>query len=101
MSEGMEDNSGRFIFCGLRDVRQEINDTIEAHIKKLGKDNKENKIVDVNQMRIEKIKTKTVDELSVEFAVALRVVLEDSEKYQILSKSEMIVKLYCLLYMKL
>lgn len=83
MSEGMEDNSGRFIFCGLRDVRQEINDTIEAHIKKLGKDNKENKIVDVNQMRIEKIKTKTVDELSVEFAVALRVVLEDSEKYQI------------------
>ena len=83
MYEGMKDNSGRFIFCGLRDVRQEINEAIEDHIKKRGEDNKDNKIVDINQVRIEKIKTKTVDELSGEFAVALRAVLEDSDKWQI------------------
>lgn len=42
MYEGMKDNSGRFIFCGLRDVRQEINEAIEDHIKKRGEDNKDN-----------------------------------------------------------
>ena len=80
MSEGMEDNSGRFIFCGLRNVKQEMDKIIEDYLKN---PDKGNKLIDVNQLRIGEIKTKTVDELSEEFTVALRAVLEDSDKNQI------------------
>lgn len=80
MSEGMEDNSGRFVFCGLRNVKHEIDDTIDAYLKDGGK---LERTIDCSKIRIKEIKLKSVDDLAIEFAVALNIVLRNSDKYNI------------------
>lgn len=36
--EGMQDNSGRFVFCGLRDVKKEVEDKISEYLKQKKRD---------------------------------------------------------------
>lgn len=82
--EGMQDNSGRFVFCGLRDVKKEVEDKISEYLKQ----KKEGRHEDVfnNGLRVDDIKLKTIDELACEFSRALTLVIGDTEKYEILEQ---------------
>lgn len=88
ISDGMIDNSGRFVFCGLRDVKKEVDDVIKAYLAKKedGKDKQIEKYIDCNKLRVNDIALKTIDDLSHEFSRALLVVINNPEKYDILKR---------------
>lgn len=88
ISDGMVDNSGRFVFCGLRDVKKEVDDVIKAYLAKKedGKDKPIEKYIDCNKLRVNDIALKTIDDLSHEFSRALLLVINNPEKHDILKR---------------
>lgn len=83
ISEGMKDNSGRFVFCGLRDVKKEVDGVIEEYLKN---EKKPKDFFSDDGLRVNDIKLKTIDDLASEFSSALSIVIRDSEKYAILKQ---------------
>lgn len=88
ISDGMIDNSGRFVFCGLRDVKKEVDDVIRAYLAKKedGMDRPIEKYIDFNKLRVNDIALKTIDDLSHEFSRALLLVINNPKKYDILKQ---------------
>lgn len=86
ISDGMIDNSGRFVFCGLRDVKKEVDDVIRAYLAKKDDDKPIEKYIDCNKLHVNDIALKTIDELSHEFSHTLLLVINDFGKYDILKQ---------------
>lgn len=79
MAEGVQSRNGRFIYCGVRDVKSEMELLIEEHIKKQNRGEEINDNL-VKQDRVNNVKLKSVEELGQEFSKALEVVYSDVEK---------------------
>ncbi len=83
ISEGMKDNSGRFVFCGLRDVKKEVDEKIKYYFKN---GEKSKAFFCNNGLRVNDIKLKTIDDLTSEFSSALSIVISEPDKYAILKQ---------------
>lgn len=98
MAEGVESREGRFIYCGVRDVRQEMEQLIKKEIKRQNKgenpEEKERNII-VQDTRMEDVKIKPIKRLAAEFSEALLSINYDSAKcdawYVMLERCEELV----------
>lgn len=79
MAEGVQSRSGRFIYCGVRDVKSEMESLIEEHVQKKQNGDEDNDNL-VKQVRVNNVKLKSVEELGQEFANALETLYSDVEK---------------------
>lgn len=86
MSDGMADNSGRFVYCGLRDVKSEIDEYMIQNRQKKRDNNVITQEDDETLERFkldrqqEKIIQKSLATLAAEFEKALAVICSDTEK---------------------
>lgn len=79
MAEGVQNRKGRFIYCGVRDVKSEMESLIDEQVQK---EQKEDDVKDnlVKQLRVNNVKLKSVEELGQEFSKALEDVYSDADK---------------------
>lgn len=84
ISQDMEKNQGRYIYCGIRDINQEVEDEI-----KLLRTNKYGKIVleDLLNDKYEFNYLKSISTLNEEFAYALIRILQNSRKKELLKEA--------------
>lgn len=86
---GLENNSGRFIFCGVRDVRKEMENFIEEYFANNTKSEDEpqerfNPIDIAYNDRQEEVLLKPLKVLAKEFCIALQVVRQQKDKMLLL-----------------
>lgn len=79
MAEGVDSRQGRFIYCGIRDVKQEMEILINNHIATAPDPNQKNNNTIVQEKRVNEVKLKTVQRLAEEFSAALNVVSTNYE----------------------
>lgn len=81
MAEGVESRKGRFVYCGVRDVRKEMEKYIQGYLAKKGRkkqdeganEEQENPII-VQDERTDEVVLKPISELASEFFEALQVI---------------------------
>lgn len=90
IANGLEDNEGRFIFCGTRDVKTELNEYISQYEKEK-KERNENSTNDFLPIELLKnnrqshVCLKEIDKLANEFVSAYKII-NDENKIDILQK---------------
>lgn len=81
MADGVESREGRFVYCGVRDVKQEIDGIISKHLPKQGEaSTAEDQRIIIKDERLDDIKLKPVNTLANEFGTALVEIFRDSTK---------------------
>ena len=71
MAEGVDSRQGRFIYCGVRDVKQEMEILIKQHIENAPDPNQRNNNTIIQEKRVNEVKLKPVQRLAEEFSTAL------------------------------
>ena len=74
MSEGVDSRQGRFIYCGVRDVKQEMEDLMQRHKETAPDPNLPNNNIIVQEKRVNEVKLKPIQRLADEFSAALNVI---------------------------
>lgn len=74
MAEGVDSRQGRFIYCGVRDVKQEMEILIKQHIENAPDPNQRNNNTIIQKKRVNEVKLKPVQRLAEEFSTALNVI---------------------------
>lgn len=78
MAEGVQSRNGKFIYCGVRDVKSEMDSLIADHVKR--KQNGETPDDNlVRQARADNVKLKSVEDLGHEFSRALDCICFDED----------------------
>ena len=81
MAEGVENREGRFIYCGIRDIKAELEKIIASHLENKEDGEKYNPVI-AHEERFEHICLKNVSGLAEEFGAALRTITQYSEKQE-------------------
>ena len=79
MAEGVDSRQGRFIYCGVRDVKQEMEILIQKHIEATPDPNQRNNNTIVQEKRVNEVKMKPVQRLAEEFSTALNVISSNND----------------------
>ena len=80
MAEGVANREGRFVYCGVRDVSQEIQNLIDETQKKLlDKEEEKKDYILVQEERMPRITLKPLEKLAHEFEDALYVINRNEE----------------------
>lgn len=79
MAEGVDSRQGRFIYCGVRDVKQEMEILIQKHIETAPDPNQKNNNTILQEKRVNDVKLKPVQRLAEEFSAALNVISANNE----------------------
>lgn len=79
MADGVDSRQGRFIYCGVRDVKQEMEILIKQHIKDAPDPNQRNNNTIVQEKRVNEVKLKPVQRLAEEFSTALNVISSNND----------------------
>ncbi len=83
MAEGVDNRTGRFVYCGVRDVRKEIEDIVNKQVEKnIKKDETSNNTVIADKSRMLHIELKSIDRLAEEFKIALEAIYANGEARQ-------------------
>lgn len=79
MAEGVDSRQGRFIYCGVRDVKQEMEILIQKHIEATPDPNQRNNNTIVQEKRVNEVKMKPIQRLAEEFSTALNVISSNKD----------------------
>lgn len=79
MADGVDSRQGRFIYCGVRDVKQEMEILIKQHIEDAPDPNQRNNNTIVQEKRVNEVKLKPVQRLAEEFSTALNVISSNND----------------------
>ncbi len=81
MAAGVESREGRFVYCGVRDVKKEIEGILSKNLPKQGEEVKpEDERIIIKDERLDEIKLKPVNTLAAEFDTALTEIIRDNSK---------------------
>lgn len=81
MAAGVESREGRFVYCGVRDVKQEIEGILKKHLPQKGEESKaEDERIIIKNERLDEIRLKPVNMLAAEFDTALTEIFRDRDK---------------------
>lgn len=84
MAEGVVTREGRFVYCGVRDVKEEIESLLNKYLsQQFEKAKSEDKRIIINDERIDDIKLKTVNTLANEFCTAMQEIQKDKTKVRL------------------
>lgn len=85
MAEGVDSRTGRFVYCGVRDVKKEIDDIVNKQIEKNKENEKDtdNNTVIADKSRMVHIVLKPIERLADEFKDALGIINGTGSKRQI------------------
>ena len=84
MAEGVVTREGRFVYCGVRDVKEELEGLLNKYLsQQLEKAKSEDKRIIINDERIGDIKLKTVNTLANEFCTAMQEIQKDKNKVRL------------------
>lgn len=79
MAEGVDSRQGRFIYCGVRDVKQEMEILIKQHIENAPDPNQRNNNTIIQEKRVNEVKLKPIQRLAEEFSTALNVISSNND----------------------
>lgn len=74
MAEGVDSRQGRFIYCGVRDVKQEMELLMQHHKETAPDPNQPNNNTVAQEKRMNEVKLKPIQRLADEFSAALNVI---------------------------